>query len=158
MSSQLIQFLPIIAVFLLLWLLLIRPQRKKDKQVKEMRESLLVGNKITTIGGIKGTIVKIKGDTITIAVGSDKVKMDFERWAISRVDDADAQKAKAAPAPKEKEEEAPKKPKKLGGAKKDAAEELEEELGLAGIEDVDFADLEEEVFEQEEAIEDEEAK
>jgi preprotein translocase YajC subunit len=143
-SKALMQFLPIIAVFLLLWFLLIRPQKKKDKQVKEMRAALLVGNKVTTIGGMKGTIVKIKGEVITIAVGSDKVKMDFERWAVSRVDDADGQRAKEEPEP---EEEAPKKPKKLGVAKKAEPAPADEDIA----DDVADSEIEDEVFEDEEA-------
>ncbi|MBS4539680.1 preprotein translocase subunit YajC [Clostridium sp. D2Q-11] len=64
------------------YFLLIRPQQKKDKKIKEMRNNLQVGDKITTIGGIIGKIVKIKEDDVTIEIGSDKTKFEVKKWAI----------------------------------------------------------------------------
>lgn len=74
----------IVAVF---YLMLIRPQRKKDKKVKEMLSQLKVGDRVTTIGGIHGTIVGIKDETITLGVGAEKTKLVFARWAIRNVDE-----------------------------------------------------------------------
>ena len=70
----------LIAVF---YFLLIRPENKKKKSLTEMRSSLEVGDDVTTIGGVVGTIVSIKDDLITIETSADRVRMEFARWAIS---------------------------------------------------------------------------
>ena len=72
------------------YFMLIRPQRKKDKQVKEMLNNLKHGDRITTIGGIYGTITGIKDDTITLAVGQKggaPMEMTVARWAIRQVEE-----------------------------------------------------------------------
>jgi len=75
------QFLYLIAVFALFYFLLIRPQQKKNKALKQMRENLNVGDKVITIGGIVGKIVSIKDDEIEISVSGTNLK--FMKWAIS---------------------------------------------------------------------------
>ncbi len=79
-----IMIVPMIAIF---YFLLIRPQRKKDKKVKDMLDNLKVSDRICTIGGIYGTIVGIKDDTFIIAVGQDNVKLVIARWAIRNVEE-----------------------------------------------------------------------
>ena len=64
---------------------MIRPQKKKDKQIQDMRKSLQVGDEIITIGGICGKIVKTKEESFIIQVGADKVKFEMMRWAVSSV-------------------------------------------------------------------------
>ena len=90
MSSQIIamaiQLLPMILIFVVFYFLLIRPQRKKDKEAKQMLESLKVGDRICTIGGIYGTIVRIKDDVLTVEVGEQKAQLVFARWAIRNVE------------------------------------------------------------------------
>ena len=78
--EALIQFLPLVFLFVIMYFLMIRPQKKKDKQVQEMRRSLSVGDEIVTIGGICGKIVKTKDDTFVIQVGADKTKFEMMRW------------------------------------------------------------------------------
>ena len=80
-------FLPMILIFVVFYFFLIRPQRKKDKQVKDMLANLKHGDRVCTIGGIYGTIVNIKDDTITLSVGTDNVKLVFARWAIRNVEE-----------------------------------------------------------------------
>ena len=80
-------FLPLILIFVVFWFMLIRPQRKKDKQVKEMLNNLKAGDRICTIGGIYGTITGIKDDTITLSVGRDNLTMVVARWAIRSVEE-----------------------------------------------------------------------
>ena len=82
--SMLVSMVLMVAVF---YFLLVRPQRKKDKKVKEMLAALKSGDRICTIGGIYGTITKIKDDTITIAVGSERTEMVLARWAIRNVEE-----------------------------------------------------------------------
>ena len=65
------------------YFLLIRPENKKKKALSEMRDSLSVGDEVTTIGGIVGKVVHIKDDLVTIETSEDRVRIQFTRWAIS---------------------------------------------------------------------------
>jgi preprotein translocase subunit YajC len=85
MPQQLVSLLPIILMFVIFYFLIIRPQQKKDKKIKEMRANLKTGNQVITIGGIYGKILNIHDDIITIEVGGDKVKLKMGRWAIAEV-------------------------------------------------------------------------
>lgn len=85
--SLLGSLLPMILIFVVFYFFLIRPQRKKDKQVKDMLANLKNGDRVCTIGGIYGTIINIKDDTITLSVGNDNVKLVFARWAIRNVEE-----------------------------------------------------------------------
>ncbi|MEG0693537.1 MAG: preprotein translocase subunit YajC [Oscillospiraceae bacterium] len=76
---NLLPFVVLIAVF---YFILIRPQRKKDKQTQQMRNAVQVGDEVVTIGGIVGIVVSIKEDTIVIETGSDRSKVRIKRWAI----------------------------------------------------------------------------
>ncbi|SES73744.1 protein translocase subunit yajC [Natronincola peptidivorans] len=67
------------------YFLIIRPQQKREKKTKDMRNSLKVGDEIVTIGGIYGNIIKIKDDIITIEVGADKTKLTIAKWAVGNV-------------------------------------------------------------------------
>ena len=84
MISTIIMLVVMVAIF---YFLLIRPQRKKDKKVKEMLAALKNGDRVCTIGGIYGTITSIKDDTIELSVGRDNVKLVFARWAIRNVEE-----------------------------------------------------------------------
>lgn len=78
--------LPLLLMGLVFYFMLIRPQRKKDKKVKEMLDALKPGDRVTTIGGIYGTITSIKEDTITLAIGQQRTEMVVARWAIRSVE------------------------------------------------------------------------
>ncbi len=86
-AALLTTFLPMILIFVVFYFFLIRPQRKKDKQVKEMLNNLKAGDRICTIGGIYGTIVGIKDDTVTLSVGRDNLSMVVARWGIRSVEE-----------------------------------------------------------------------
>ena len=86
-AALLTSFLPLILMGVVFYFFLIRPQRKKDKKVKEMLSALKPGDRITTIGGIYGTIMSIKDETITLAVGSQRTEMVVTRWAIRQVEE-----------------------------------------------------------------------
>ena len=81
-----VQFLPMILIFVIFYFMLIRPQRKKDKEAKQMLENLKVSDRICTIGGIYGTIVRIKDQVLTIEVGDAKTQMMIARWAVRNVE------------------------------------------------------------------------
>ena len=80
-------FLPLVLIFVVFWFMLIRPQRKKDKAVKEMLNNLKAGDRVCTIGGIYGTIVGLKDDTVTLSVGKDNLSMVVARWGIRSVEE-----------------------------------------------------------------------
>ena len=86
-ASLLSMIIPLALMFVVFYFFLIRPQRKKDKQVKDMLGNLKVTDRICTIGGIYGTIMQIKDDTITLAVGKDNLSMVVARWAIRSVEE-----------------------------------------------------------------------
>ena len=72
-----------VAMLALMYFMLIRPENKRKKQAAEMRASLAVGDEITTIGGIVGTICAVKENTIVIETGADRVRIEFTKWAVS---------------------------------------------------------------------------
>ena len=78
---------PLLMVVVLLDVMII-PQRRRDKKVKDMLGALKPGDRVRTIGGIYGTISSIKDDVIILSVGPEKVKLVFARGAISQVEDA----------------------------------------------------------------------
>lgn len=80
MLQMVIMIVLLIAVF---YFLLIRPENKKKKAAAKMRSELSVGDQITTIGGIVGTICAVKENTIVIETSSDRVRMEFTKWAVS---------------------------------------------------------------------------
>lgn len=77
-----------VLVFAAMYFFILRPSSKKKKEEAQMRNSLEIGDEITTIGGIMGRVVAIKDDedAIIIETGSDRVKMKFKKWCISTVD------------------------------------------------------------------------
>jgi preprotein translocase subunit YajC len=78
----------LIVLMIAMFAIMIIPQRRRDKKVKDMLASLKVGTRVRTIGGIYGTIATIKDDTVILLVGPDKVKLVFARGAIAQVEDA----------------------------------------------------------------------
>ena len=80
MASTLVMLVLMIGIF---YFMLIRPENKRKKQAQAMRDSLTVGDEITTIGGIIGTICAVKENTIVIETGADRVRIEFTKWAVS---------------------------------------------------------------------------
>lgn len=97
--SSLLSYAPLVIVIIAFYFVLIRPQQKKDKEDKAMRENLDIGDEIVTAGGIIGRIVSIKDDTLVIETGSDRSKIRITKWAVSQNLTA-AEAAKAAKAAK----------------------------------------------------------
>ena len=82
MQSMLVMVIYLAVIFGAMYFLLIRPQRKKQKEEKKMRENLMVGDEIITIGGIYGRVISLKEDTIVIESNSDHSKLTVARWAL----------------------------------------------------------------------------
>ncbi len=76
-------FIPLIIMFALLYFIAIRPQKKRDKELKEMQQSLQVGDEIVTGGGIVGIVVSVGEDTVVIETGGAKHKLRIKNWAIT---------------------------------------------------------------------------
>ena len=107
MWTTVIMFVAIIAIF---YFLIIRPQKKRDKETKAMLDAMKKGDKVITIGGIHGTVVTVKEQTVVIKV-DDNTRMEFTKSAISTVVKKDGAKTnpnkkKDEPKAEEKKEEA----------------------------------------------------
>jgi preprotein translocase subunit YajC len=125
--------LMLIIMFVLLYFMAIRPQKKRDRELKEMQESLQIGDEIVTGGGIVGIVVSVGEDTVVIETGGAKHKLRIKNWAITenvtaaeRIKEAKASGKKssavAAAAVVDDDDDADKKPKKKNKKKDDEEE------------------------------------
>ena len=80
MLSSVLMLVLMLGVF---YFILIRPENKRKKESEKMRSSVKVGDRITTIGGIIGTVVNVKEDKIVIETSADQVRMELTKWSIS---------------------------------------------------------------------------
>lgn len=87
MASTLVMLVLMIGIS---YFMLIRPENKRKKEAEQMRSALKVGDEITTIGGITGTVVSVKDDKFVIETGADQVRIEFAKWALSTNDSAAA--------------------------------------------------------------------
>ncbi len=131
MNQILGTLLPIALLILVMYLLIIRPQKKREREVNTMRRNLEVGDNVVTIGGILGKIVKTTEDTIVLQVGHEKVKFELMRWSVSKVlEHPEAKNVKKHVVAEEKEEEeVPEKklrPKRLQKKNEEAVDETED--------------------------------
>ena len=76
----------VLGVGVFFYFFMIRPQKKQEKEVNEMRNSLSVGDEITTIGGIIGKVISIKEETCMIETGKDKTRIRILKSSVARVD------------------------------------------------------------------------
>ena len=96
--------LPLVLMLVVFYFMLIRPENKRKKEAEEMRSNVRNGDVITTIGGITGTVVDVKEKKFVIETGADRVRIEFEKWALSTNEtanaraEADKKKAKEAAA------------------------------------------------------------
>ncbi len=119
MVTTLVTFVLIILIF---YFLIIRPQKKRDKEAKAMLDSIKKGDKVVTIGGIHGTVVTVKESTVVIKV-DDSARIEFSKSAISTVTNKDAAKS----APKKEKADEPKQEQAAEEAKPEAAAGTTEE-------------------------------
>lgn len=111
-ASMLVMMIVLIAVF---YFFMIRPENKRKKEAQAMRDAIKVGDNITTIGGIIGDIVSIKDDSIVIETTTDRVRVEFAKFAVSTNNTAEKEAAKqkaAALAARKEQKEKEKKAKK----------------------------------------------
>ncbi len=72
----------LVVMIAIMYFMMIRPQRKRQKEEQQMRNSLRVGDEITTIGGICGRVLQVKDDSLVIETGADRSKMTIKKWAV----------------------------------------------------------------------------
>lgn len=123
MNDLTMQIVILVVFFGVMYFLLIRPQKKKEKEIQAMRNNLQVGDEIITIGGIRGKVVKTKDDSFVLQVGADKVKFEMMRWAVSSVE----RSSKAAKAVVTEEETKKSLPKRLKKSVKEDEENIPED-------------------------------
>ena len=87
--------LMLVLMFAMLYFFMIRPENKRKKEAENLRNSLAVGDEITTIGGMTGTVCAVKENTIVFETGADRVRIEITKWAVSN-------KNAAAPEPTNK--------------------------------------------------------
>ena len=109
-GSSILMLVAMLAIF---YFLLIRPENKRKKEAEQMRSAVKTGDKISTIGGIIGTVVNVKDEKVVIETGADQVRIELAKWAISTNESA-AEAAQAA-AKKAQEEKAKAKAAKKAG-------------------------------------------
>ncbi|MEF9991001.1 MAG: preprotein translocase subunit YajC [Romboutsia sp.] len=73
------------AIFAVFYFLFIKPQKKKEKALQAMRESLNVGDKVSTVGGIIANVAKVEEDCVILELGPNRTKVPFEKWSIANV-------------------------------------------------------------------------
>ena len=100
--SNILTLLMIPLLLIIMYFVMIRPQRKQEKEANNMRNSLSVGDEITTIGGIIGRVVNVKEDTFVLETTKERTRIRFERTAVKRID-----RKFDAPAPEDKPAEIP---------------------------------------------------
>ena len=111
MGSTMVMLIVMLGVF---YFMLIRPENKRKKEAEQMRSSVKKGDKVTTIGGIVGTVVDVKENNIVIETSADQVRIEVAKWALSTNETA----AEAAKAEAKKAEEAKAKAKAAKKAEK----------------------------------------
>lgn len=81
-----LSLIPLLLIFVAMYFFMIRPQKKQEQQLKNMRDSLKVGDEITTIGGIIGKVVSVKDETLVLETSRDGTKIRILRSAVRCVD------------------------------------------------------------------------
>ena len=92
MMPSIVMMVVMVGVF---YFMLIRPEKKRKKEAENMRSAMKVGDRITTIGGITGTVVSVKDEHFVIETGADQVRIELCKWALSSNESA-TEAAKAA--------------------------------------------------------------
>ena len=85
-TSMMISIAYMVVLFAIFYFLFIRPQRKNEKQLDQLRSSLEVGQMVVTIGGMLATVAKVEEDIVVLEVGPNRTKMPFKKWAIASVE------------------------------------------------------------------------
>jgi len=117
-GGGLLGMLPMLLIMVgVFYFMLIRPENKRKKEAEQLRSNIKNGDKITTIGGVMGTVVDVKGDSFVVETSADQVRIEFAKWALSTNDTA-TEAAKEAAKKKQEEKAKAKAAKKAAKAEK----------------------------------------
>ena len=89
-SSMLLMMVVMIAVF---YFMLIRPENNRKKKAEEMRNSIKKGERITTIGGMKGKVVQVTDDSVVFETSEDRVRIEIAKWGVQSTESMEAAQA-----------------------------------------------------------------
>lgn len=119
-GGGLLGMLPMLLIMVgVFYFMLIRPENKRKKEAEQLRSNIKNGDKITTIGGVMGTVVDVKGDSFVVETSADQVRIEFAKWALSTNDTAaEAAKEEAKKKQEEKAKAKAKAAKKAAKAEK----------------------------------------
>ena len=84
----------LVLMFAMLYFFMIRPENKRKKEAENLRNSLTVGDEITSIGGITGTVCAVKENTVVIETGADRVRIELTKWAVSSKNGKEGEQSK----------------------------------------------------------------
>lgn len=104
-SESMYSIVMLIAVFAIMYFLMIRPENKRKKEQDEMRGNTCLGDEIVTIGGLTGKVVQVTEETVTFETGEDRVRIQVKKWAIQTNERAEAKAKEAAAAKKRAKKE-----------------------------------------------------
>lgn len=85
MGSQYGSLIMLVVLFAIMYFMMIRPQKKKEKEVQNMRNTLSQGDEVITIGGIHGKVVKVSDEIVVVELSHAKQRIEFSKWAIGSV-------------------------------------------------------------------------
>ena len=108
MTQGMSSIIMIVALFAIMYFMMIRPENKRKKKAQEMRDGLKKGDTITTIGGIIGKVVSVTNDTFVIETSEDRVRLELAKWALSSVGVQTSEQPEAEK--KSKKDEVPEEP------------------------------------------------
>ena len=100
-TSSFTMILLMVGMFVIMYFVMIRPQKKRQKEEQEMRNAVDVGDEITTIGGICGRVVTVKEEHLIIETGADRNRMQITKWAVQQNNTANERLAAERAAAKE---------------------------------------------------------
>ena len=81
-GAMLLQLVPFAAALVLLYLIMIRPQQKREKEAQAMREAVKIGDEVCTAGGIVGIVLKVEDETVVLETGAERNRIRIKKWAI----------------------------------------------------------------------------
>jgi preprotein translocase subunit YajC len=105
MGESAYSIIMLVAVFAIMYFLMIRPENKRKREQEEMRNNIANGDEIVTIGGMTGKVVQVTEETVTFETGEDRVRIQVKKWAIQTNERAEAKAKEAAEAKKNAKKE-----------------------------------------------------
>lgn len=107
-GSSLFFWISLVLIIAVFYFLVIRPQKKQEREANALKNSLQVGDEVTTIGGIVGVVVRVKDDIFTLVTSKERTRISFQRSALRSIDRRNGEPFNPAPVAT---------PKKVKGAK-----------------------------------------